>query len=212
MKMVWAATVLLLFSCADKQEKRPSSKPPEERPVLVVRDSAQGNTDSLNPYAPVDRSPMDVAYFPADYPVQRMLNNTKELPVARVLYSRPHRSGRKIFDSLIHYNESWRLGANEATEIEFFRPVTIQNIRVPRGRYILYAIPDQAAWTFVLNTHLYTWGLNIDSTKDVHRFTVPVQTTPQSVEYFSMVFQPALKGAALVIAWDNILARLPFQY
>lgn len=199
---------LLVFSCSEKQ----SPKPLAERPVLVAKDTARRNADSLNPYAPVDRSPMDVAYFPVDYPVQRMLHGIKELPVARVIYSRPHRSGRKIFDSLIHFNESWRLGANEATEIEFFRPVVIQNKRVARGRYILYAIPRQQQWTLVLNNNLYTWGLNVDSTKDVHRFTVPVQTAPQSVEYFSMVFQPMPEGAALVIAWDNIVARLPFQY
>jgi hypothetical protein len=201
----------LIFSCAEKGDPKPAAAA-AERPVLVTKDTARRNADSLNPYAPVDRSPMDVAYFPPDYPVQRMLKGTKELPVARVLYSRPHRSGRKIFDSLIHFNESWRLGANEATEIEFFRPVIIQNKRVARGRYMLYAIPRQEQWTLVLNSNLYTWGLNIDSTKDLHRFTVPVQTAPQSVEYFSMVFQPMPEGAALVIAWDNIVARLPFQY
>jgi len=27
-----------------------------------------------------------------------------------------------------------------------------------------------------------------------------------------MVFQPAAKGADLVMAWDNIEARLPLQY
>jgi hypothetical protein len=141
-----------------------------------------------------------------------MNGEAKEAPVARVIYSRPHRSGRKIFDSLIHFNENWRLGANEASEIEFFRPVTIQNKQVARGRYVIYAIPEQDRWMLVLNTNLYSWGLKMDSTRDLHRFTIPVQIMPRAVEYFSMVFQPADKGAELVIAWDNIVARLPFRY
>jgi hypothetical protein len=33
-----------------------------------------------------------------------------------------------------------------------------------------------------------------------------------SIEYFSMVFQPATGGADLVMAWDDIEVRLPIQY
>lgn len=212
MKLYWLVlAALAVYSCTDKPQQVPAAVA-EPRPVLVSRDSSQASADSLNPYAPIDRSPLDIAYFPADYPVLRMNGETKEGPVARIIYSRPHRSGRKIFDSLIHYNDHWRLGANEASEIEFFRPVVIQNRTVARGRYMIYAIPGQDKWTLVLNSNLYSWGLKIDSTKDLQRFTIPVQTLPRAVEYFSMVFQPAGKGAELVIAWDNIVARLPFRF
>jgi hypothetical protein len=39
-----------------------------------------------------------------------------------------------------------------------------------------------------------------------------VQEKRQSVEYFSMVFQPNETGADLVMAWENVEARLPIQY
>ncbi len=57
------------------------------------------------------------------------------------------------------------LGANEATEIEFFRDVVIDQQKVEKGRYVLYFIPYEDKWTLVLNNDLFTWGLKIDSTK-----------------------------------------------
>lgn len=162
-----------------------------------------------NPYVAVDVSPMDMAWLPVDYP---KLTVRRPLPVARVIYSRPHKQGRRIFGSLVKYGERWRLGANEATEIELFIPIKIQNKTVPKGRYILYCIPETDSWTIVFNSNLFSWGLNLDPSKDLYGFTIPAQTKNQSVEYFSMVFQPTPTGADLVMAWDNIEARLPFQY
>ena len=133
-------------------------------------------------------------------------------PVARVIYSRPHRQGRRIFGSLLKYGEPWRLGANEATEIEFFQPVSINNKRVGKSKYVMYAIPYQDKWTIVLNSNLNTWGLTPNAKDDVFRFDVPIQITNQPVEFFSMVFQKTGSGADLVMAWDTVVARLPIQF
>ena len=82
-----------------------------------------------------DKSPMDISYFPVDYPIEHMYNRASKPLVARVVYSRPHRQGRKVFGSLLKYGEPWRLGANEATEIEFFRAVEIEGKRINKSRY-----------------------------------------------------------------------------
>src|SRR5687767_5582651 len=89
---------------------------------------------------PVDKSPMDMSYYPANYPVLKIQAKTKESPVARVVYSRPQKAGRVIFGSLVKYGEVWRLGANEATEIEFFRNVRLGGKKISKGRYTLCAI------------------------------------------------------------------------
>jgi hypothetical protein len=130
-------------------------------------------------------------------------------PVARIIYSRPHRQGRNVFGNLLQYNQPWRLGANEATEIEFFRPVTIQNKKVNKGSYIIYCIPQEAQWAIILNNCVYSWGLKIDPKKDVYSFVVPVQEIEQPIEYFTLVFQPTANGANLVMAWDKVQVRLP---
>lgn len=165
-----------------------------------------------NALVPIDRSPMDMAYFPVDYPILKTSAKIKGMPLARVIYSRPHRQGRTIFGALVPFGQPWRLGANEATEIELFAPATIENKTVTKGRYILYCIPQTDKWTLVFNSNLYTWGLNPDSTKDVHRFTIPVVKANQMQEHFTMLFAPAAKGAELVIAWEQAEARLPIQF
>jgi hypothetical protein len=175
-------------------------------------DSGLVKADSTNPYAPVDVSPMDISYYPVDYPVQRMSSRSNEMPQARVIYSRPHRQGRRIFGSLVKYGTPWRLGANEATEIEFFQSVTIQGKKVDKGRYVLYAIPRQDSWTIVFNSSLFAWGLTIDPEKDLFRFDIPIQITNRPVEHFSMVFEPSASGANLQIAWDTVMGSLPIQF
>ena len=68
----------------------------------------------------LDKSPMDMSYFPADYPILKTQNKANVPPVARVVYSRPQKDNRPIFGQLIEYNKVWRLGANEATEVKKF--------------------------------------------------------------------------------------------
>jgi hypothetical protein len=209
MKYLFGLIFLMgIISCNGTAETPPTSSH-SPRPKLLPKDSTIVNGEMANPYVPVDVSPMDMAWLPVDYP---KIPGNKSLPVARVIYSRPHKQGRKIFGSLVKYGERWRLGANEATEIEFFTPVTIQGKKIPKGSYIMYAIPEEDKWTIVLNSNLYSWGLNLDPSKDVYRFTIPAVKKNQSVEYFSMMFQPKDDSADLIMAWDDVEARLPIQY
>jgi hypothetical protein len=154
---------------------------------------------------------MDISYFPVDFPVIKMTKGTPELPVARVIYSRPHKQGRKIFGGLLKYGEPWRLGANEATEIELFQPLRIQGKTVAKGRYVLYCIPTENKWTIVFNNNNYTWGLKQEPKKDAYRFDIPIQKTQTSIENFTIVFEGKIPQGNLVMAWDDVEARLPFS-
>ena len=145
--------------------------------------------NSINPFDPTDISPMDMSYYPVDYPQMKMSKATTELPKARVIYSRPHLGGRRLFQNLLNYNEPWRLGANEATEIDFYKGVTIQNKKIKAGRYILYCIPEKENWTIVLNNNIDSWGLHPDASQDIARFQIPVTTTTSSLEFFTMYFK-----------------------
>jgi len=96
--------------------------------------------------------------------------------------------------------------------MELFMPISIQGTTLQKGRYILYCIPEADNWTIVFNSNLFSWGLTLDPSKDRYRFKIPAQVKNQSVEYFSMMFQPTDAGADLVMAWDNVEARLAIQY
>lgn len=160
----------------------------------------------------LDKSPMDMSYYPVDYPVLKMSGNVTEPLVARVIYSRPQKNNRIIFGNLIKYGSVWRLGANEATEIEFFKDVVINNKKVPKGRYVIYCIPQENSWTLVLNDDLYTWGLKIDSSKDEYKFEIPVARTRFPYEVFTMEFEKAAKGMQLNMEWDSVKASLPINW
>src|SRR4028118_146784 len=162
MKFFFGLCIFIFSSCTQAHEKQPAAKPLPER----VTSNGTPRTALASSFESPDISPADIVYFPVDYPLLKMSKKAAPLPVARIIYSRPHKGGRKLFGALIPYGEAWRLGANEGTEIELFQPVKIQNKTVAPGRYTLYCIPAETQWTIVFNTNIYSWGLKQDSTKD----------------------------------------------
>ena len=178
---------------------------------LLMISVLMGRSQSNN-LPPVDKSPMDMCYYPGNYPVLKIQDKVTEPLVARVIYSRPQKNGRLIFGELVEYGKVWRLGANEATEIEFFRSVKIGDKKVEKGRYTLYAIPTEENWTMILNKDNDTWGaFKYDEQKDVLRTTVPVQKLNEAVEAMAITFEKSDSGCNLIIAWDNIKASLPIS-
>ena len=158
----------------------------------------------------VDKSPLDVSYYPNNYPVLKIQNKATEPLVARVIYSRPQKQNRKIFGELVEYGKVWRLGANEATEVEFYKDVKIAGKKVPKGRYTLYAVVNESTWTMILNKDTDTWGaFKYDQKKDLLRTDVPVQKTDEVVESMSMWFDKTANGILLNMAWEQVKVSLP---
>jgi len=199
--------LLLIFflSCQQSQPSKNGNK---------VIDSLQASVS--NEYTQLDQSPMDMSYFPSDYPLQKMNRTDTTGPVARVIYSRPHKKGRVIFgdtqESLCQYGKEWRLGANEATEIELFKNVNIAGKNIAKGRYILYCIPFADKWTIILNSNLYTWGLHMDNSRDIFKIDIPVTVQTPFLEDFTIVFESKQYGADLIMAWDNVKTSLPLDF
>src|SRR6201991_4373629 len=151
----------------------------------------------------LDNSPLDISYYPVDYPVLKIQDKVSEPLIARVVYSRPQKKGRKLFGELVTYGQVRRLGANEATEIEFFRDVKVDGKQLKKGRYTLYALVNTDSWSIIFNKETDTWGaFKYDPTKDVLRTHVPVERQSGVTEAFSIAFQKAEKGANLVFNWD----------
>jgi hypothetical protein len=161
----------------------------------------------------MDKSPMDMSYYPVNYPVLKIQDKITEPLVARVIYSRPQRSGRSIFGGLVKSGEVWRLGANEATELELFKAVRIDGKKLKPGRYTLYAIISDNRWTIIINKEVDTWGsFKYDIKKDVLRKDVMIQKTESTVENLSMQFEKTVTGCNLLIAWENVKVALPMTF
>ena len=159
-----------------------------------------------------DKSPMDISYAPAGYPIQKFQGKQKNItPLARVIYSRPQVNGRTLFGTEIKYNEIWRLGANESTELELFRSATIGGKTIPKGRYTLFCIPSTDKWTIIVNKDNDSWGaFSYKQGNDVARVTIPVErVNGQRVEYFTMYFN---EKNSLVILWDSVRVTVPVTF
>jgi Protein of unknown function (DUF2911) len=179
--------------------------------VLLVFSFQAINAQTKLP--PVDKSTMDMSYYPDGYPVLKIQDKLTEPLGARVIYSRPQKSGRVIFGDLLEYGKVWRLGANEASEIEFYRPATINKVKIKKGRYTMYCIPYPDKWTIIINKENDTWGsFKYDPKKDLLRADVPVQKQTVQVEDFVMAFEKSGATANLVIAWDDIKVNLPIVF
>jgi hypothetical protein len=200
--------LFFLVACSNKENK------PVENGIISSKDSSKIKAPGKNenPYAIVDISPMDMSYYPADYPVLKMTKAINTEPLARVIYSRPHLQGRQLFHDLLKYGEPWRLGANESTELDLYTDAHVQDKKIKAGRYILYCIPEPDNWTIIINSNMDSWGLHPDSTKDIARFIIPVKQTVNHLEYYTMIFEKTGTGAELLMAWDNLEARLPFRF
>jgi len=204
--------ILFASACGNKTAETSDSNPVVTPAGDTAKVAVHNHNYASNKYATVDVSPMDMSYFPVEYYKTNAAKQTVSPLVVRVIYSRPHLSGRELFKDVLKYGEPWRLGANESTEIEFFRDVTIQGKKIKTGRYILYSIPNEKNWTIVLNSNIDTWGLQQDASKDLFRFEVKATTVDHHTEYFSMIFTEAVHGANLIMAWGNIELTLPIDF
>jgi len=181
--------------------------------VLVAFILGAGICQAQVKIPPVDKSPMDMSYYPANYPVLKVQNKATEPLLAKVIYSRPQKNGRVVFGELVEYGKVWRLGANEATEIDLFKDAKIGGNKLKKGKYTVFAIPYQDKWIIIFNKDTDVWGaFQYDSKKDVLRIDVKPEKITEIAESFSIVFEKNSTGANMVIAWDDTAAKIPFSW
>ncbi|MGE5521974.1 MAG: DUF2911 domain-containing protein [Candidatus Dadabacteria bacterium] len=154
----------------------------------------------------------DLDVSPADISIFRPDGRGTE-PVAKVVYGRPQMKGRIMIGGTEPYGKVWRTGANESTEIRFYRDVTVGDQKVKAGTYTLYTIPNKDQWTIILNSKLDTWGaFEYDQSKDVIRTNVPVTATDKNVEAFSIVFEGKQGTGNMDLAWEKWMVKVPLKY
>lgn len=150
----------------------------------------------------LDDSPHDIVYF---------RQNKISPPVIKVLYGRPQKKGREIFGDLVPYGQIWRVGANEATEVIFYKDVLFGDEVVEAGTYVLYAIPGQEEWTLILNSKTDVWGTyEYDQEYDVARAKAKVSRA-EFLESFSIGFKEKGKHVNMVLAWDTARIVAPIK-
>jgi len=98
--------------------------------------------------------------------------------------------GRTIFGDLVPYNQIWRTGANNATNITFQSDVKIEGQNLEAGTYALFTIPGKEEWTIIFNKNAKQWGAyTYDKADDVLRVKVKPRALTNPIETFTIAFE-----------------------
>jgi hypothetical protein len=131
----------------------------------------------------------------------------------KVTYSQPQKNEREVFGKLVPYDQVWRTGANEATEITVTKDILVNNLVLKAGTYSFFTIPGKEKWTIIFNTDLGLWGsYNYNTKLDVLRIEAPVQASDTIFEAFTMQFDQRNEVADLLMMWDTIKVIVPFKF
>src|SRR5690349_21983689 len=88
----------------------------------------------------------------------------------KIVYSQPQKKGRENFGKLVPYEQVWRTGANEATEITISKDIFVAGQLLMAGTYALFTIPFADNWVIIFNRDLGQWGsYNYNDKSDVLR-------------------------------------------
>ena len=148
----------------------------------------------------LDKSPMDIASFPSNYRVSEK--------VIKIIYSRPQLKGRSL-EKLAPLGKKWRTGANEATEVTFYKDVIFGGAAVKAGTYTMYAIPGKTTWTVALSSQLNVWGVYFHKDEnDVAKVTIPVKQTEENLDVFSIAID---EDMTINMGWGSTLISIPVQ-
>jgi hypothetical protein len=122
-----------------------------------------------------------------------------------ISYSRPGVKGRRIFGELVPFGKVWRTGANAATTIEFGEDITIDQVKVEKGKYGLLSIPGEKEWQIII-----TKDLNITSAQDykiendVVRIPAKAEKLCEPVETFTIEIQNIKPTQAdIQLKWES---------
>lgn len=170
-------------------------------PLAMVAQSLRG----------LDKSPLDIAYFPDNFAHDRKAG---EKAIIKVTYSRPAKNGRDVFGQLVPYGKVWRTGANEATEIKVYQTITLGDQKLKRGTYSLFTLPGETEWEIIISKDLDYWGAySYEQSHDVFRTKVPAGKSDQTVENFTIQFKLLGTGkAVMTLAWDKTIVEVPVSF
>ncbi|HTS25651.1 MAG TPA: DUF2911 domain-containing protein [Bryobacteraceae bacterium] len=127
-----------------------------------------------------------------------------------VEYYAPSAHGRKIMGALVPYGQVWCTGANWATKITTDADLQVGALKLPKGSYSIWTIPNEKEWTLIINSETGQFHLNYDSSRDFGRTKMSVKTLPSMVETFQVALSAAggNKGT-LALIWENTEASVP---
>lgn len=144
-------------------------------------------------------------------PLQKVNQNIAKTDIV-IEYSRPSIKGRRIFGSLVPYEEYWRTGANRNTTIWFSQDVIIDKQRIKKGKYAVITKPGKEEWQFLLYQDIDNWDVpeTIDEEKIVCYTEVKPEMLTETIESLNIYIGDFTNyNFELNIQWENSRIKIP---
>ena len=124
-------------------------------------------------------------------------------------YSRPVARGRNPFPDVVRWGRVWTPGANWATTFEVDRPVHLNGLDVPKGKYSIWMIPGADEWTVTLSREARRFHTQPPGSGDEQvRFVVKPTTAPH-MEALTFYFPVVTRdGATLDLHWGTTVVPM----
>jgi len=127
-------------------------------------------------------------------------------------YNSPGVKGRAIWGGLVPFDKVWATGAHMATNVQFSKDVTINNKKIPAGRYALFTIPGKDKWTVILNTrHDQHMADDYNEKEDVMRIDVKPEEHEMTQRLTYNVNTINDKTGEVTMQWEKVLIRVTFS-
>jgi hypothetical protein len=125
-------------------------------------------------------------------------------------YYAPSMHGRKIVGNLVPYDEVWCTGANWATKITTEAGLDINGMKVPKGSYSIWTLPNEKQWMLIINKQTGQFHLNYDPTQDFGRVKMNLKSVNSPVETFKIeLASTGGNNGTLSLLWENTDAWVP---
>lgn len=126
-------------------------------------------------------------------------------------YYTPSMHGRKIMGGLVPFGEVWCTGANYATKITTESDLQLGGLKLPKGAYSIWTIPNEKEWTLIINKETGQFHLYYKQQFDFGRTPMAVKKLSAPVETFRVeVRNNGGNKGTLALIWESTEASVPF--
>jgi hypothetical protein len=128
-----------------------------------------------------------------------------------VEYYAPSMHGRKIMGGLVPFGEVWCTGANYATKITTDADLQMGGLKLPKGSYSIWTIPNEKEWTMIINKETGQFHLYYKQQFDFGRTPMKTKSLNSPVETFKVELRNnGGNQGTLALIWETTEAYIPF--
>lgn len=122
-------------------------------------------------------------------------------------YSTPGVKGRTVWGGpMVPYGKVWRAGANTSTTFTTDKDLTVEGQKLPAGKYSLYILVEENAWTYIFNSQTGQWGITRagETTEDPAKDVIRVKVKPAKTASFYERLAYVIDSKGFSLRWENL--------